>query len=401
MLLASAGLGARALHVMWREAERARVRAGSATHVPADASDPELLRVAARRAEAAGDAPGAAARLAALIRRRPLDAEARLRLGAALAAQGDVAAASAHIAAATALARNDPALWVHAARARLAVFRARGALAELQQALRLLRDAVERDPTLLGAVQGALGDDLGTPENLARILPEAPAAWRLAGAHFARQGRWEWANAAYARAGALGEEPAVQAIARATAAARAGDAAAALDAADLAVAAATAAERPGIVAAATGLLRALPPEWHDRALERCAGWVARHPETPAAALALARWRAARGETVVALELLASLPPAVRQQPDVLAVLADVSALAGQHGAAEMHYRAALDAEPWRLERWLALLQWLEGRGRVSEALALADRARGRHPEDTRLREVRQRLLQKSVRPPGG
>jgi len=60
-------------------------------------------------------------------------------------------------------------------------------------------------------------------------------------------------------------------------------------------------------------------------------------------------------------------------------------------------RQALDAEPFKPERWWALIGLLEARGRIQEALDLADRARGRHPEHAGLRDARQRLLARSIR----
>ncbi|MCI0340767.1 MAG: hypothetical protein L0216_06390 [Planctomycetales bacterium] len=403
IVFGGAALVERAAAAVVRERARDAARDAAAGRAPPAAleaaartsGDPVVLALSGRHLARAGRAEESREVLARAVARRPLDAEARLRLAGLLAAAGRDEEAAAHVASAARVARNHPALLLHAGVSRLAAWRATGDLAALREAARHFRDAVEREPRLLRDLREPLGPALAGSANLRALLPGTAAAWRQAGDLFAAEGDWESAAAAYAEA-SRGGEATSQAVARAVALWRAGDAAGGAAALDSAVRSAPdRPERDGALAAASSALAAVRAGAEGEDL--LAGWVAAWPADVPPRAAQVRFRLATGDVRGALAALAEMPPAAVEDPDVLDLRADASLRAGQRKAAEGYLRDAVRRDPGSAARWLRLLAHLEAERRLDEALAEADRALGLLPGDPKIREARARILEAAVK----
>lgn len=385
--------------VLLRDRDRERARSGVDGNWLEASTDVEALSELARRRESGGDAAAVVALARRVIRRHPLDAETRLRLALALAAQGEHEGARLHVAQAARIARNHPELLLYCGQARLRAWATERDLEALREAAGHFRDALRRDHRLLARVREMLGtgdDGLGAAANLVALVPDTPAAWREAARVFTANGDWEAAATAHRRAGSDGAERAVEAMARAHAEARAGNPTLALAAAGQAVEVARGTERERVIRSAVRLLRGLPESFRSRGEALCAAWTTRWPELPVTQIELVDWALHRGDVSRALEWLAALPPPVREEPEVLDLRGQAAAQANRPDVAERYYRRALQGERGQPHRWLRLVHWIEGRDRVDEALALADQARRRHPGHAGIEQTRDRLVGKSV-----
>ncbi len=385
--------------VVRRARDRARAVTGVTEQWLAEANDVQALAVLARQREALGDAAGVVALTRRVIARRPLDAENRVRLALGLAAQGEHARARLHVAQAARVARNHPELLLHCGEVRLRAWEDGRDLTALRDALRYFREALGRDHRLLARVRTMLGGDaagLGGASNVFGLVPDHPAAWREAARVFTASEDWEAAAAAYRRAGASGEERAVEALARAHAEARAGKPEIALGVAAQAVEVARPPERARVIRSAARLLRTLPDPFIARGEALCVAWAERWPVPATAQTELAEWRLHRGDVSGALAVIVSLPAEVREEAAVLDLRGRVAGRAGQPEVAETYFRRAWQAARNDPVRWLRLIHWIEGRGRIDEALALADQALQRHPVHPGVAATRERLVSKSV-----